>query len=294
MEHQVFGGIAALVSAFFWALGAILWRKIGEKISPFSMNLSKGIIGILYLTAVLLVIGIQPVNMRAFLFLGASGLLGITLGDTFYFMSLMHLGPRLAALMGSLAPVFIAFSAVIFLGERPSFLVWVGIFLTVGGVAWVLWEPMPQKEIIKNKSLGIKYGLLSIISMSAGVIFAKIGIISVSAIQATFLRIFWGVIGLSLWGCLNRQLKNWLTPFKNLRLLKTVSFVVFIGVFGGFWLFLLALKYIDASVAITLNSTAPLFILPMVAIILKEKIPIRAILGAVIAVGGVALIFMGR
>ncbi|GAH50516.1 unnamed protein product, partial [marine sediment metagenome] len=72
-----------------------------------------------------------------------------------------------------------------------------------------------------------------------------------------------------------------------------VSFIVFIVVFGGFWLSLLALKYIDASIASTLNSTTPLFILPMVAIILKEKVSIQAILGAAIAVGGIALIFMG-
>jgi len=293
LSYHIFFGIIALASAAFWALGGVLWRKIGEEISPISMNLSKGIIGSLYLAIVLLVIGIEPVNIRAFLFLGISGLIGIALGDTFFFMSLMHLGPRLTSLMGALVPVFIAFSAVLFLGERPSFLVWVGIFLTVSGVVWVLWERIPQKEIVKNKSLGIKYGLLSITCTTVGVIFAKVGVKSVPAMQATLIRLLWAVVGLTLWGCLNHQLKNWLTPFKNPRLLKSVFFVVFIVAFGGFWLSLLALKYIDASVASTLNSTAPLFILPMVAIMLKEKISIQAILGAAIAVGGVALIFYG-
>lgn len=283
----------ALVSAAFWALGGILWRKIGEEISPFSMNLSKGIIGSLYLAVVLLVMGIEPVSMRAFLFLGLSGLIGIAIGDTLFFMSLMQLGPRLSSLMGALIPVFIVLSAVIFLGERPSFLVWVGIFLTVSGVAWVLWERLPQDKIIKNKSLGIKYSLLSIICTTAGTILAKVGVTSVSTIQATSIRLFWGCTGLILWGCLNHRLKSWLVPFKNLRLLKNVSFVVFMVVFGGFWLSLLALKYMDASVASTLNSTSPMFVLPMAAIMLKEKIPIRAVLGAAIAVGGVALIFMG-
>lgn len=292
MNHQIFGGIAALVSAASWALGAILWRKIGEKISPFSMNLSKVIIGSLYLGVVLLVIGIEPINMRAFLFLGISGLLGIALGDTLFFMSLMHLGSRLASLMGTLTPVFIALSAVLFLGERPSFLVWGGIFLTVSGVAWVLWGRTPKNGIIKNKSLGVKYGILSVICTTAGVILAKVGVTSVPTIQATFIRLFYGFIGLMIWGCFKHQFKNWLIPFKNLHLLKSVSFVVFIGAFGGFWLSLLALKYVDASIASTLNSTTPLFILPMVAIMLKEKIPIQAILGAAIAVGGVALIFM--
>jgi len=292
-NQQIFYGLAALVSAASWALGGVLWRKIGEEISPFSINLSKGIIGGLYLIIALLVIGVEPVNLRAFLFLGISGLLGITLGDTFFFISLTHLGPRLTSLMGTLIPVFIALSAVIFLGERPSFWNWAGIFLAVSGVTWVLRERLPVNEIVKNKSLGIKYRLLSIICMTAGVIFAKIGVKSVPAMQATLIRLFWGVIGLVLWGCLNRQIKSWIIPFKNLHLLKNVSFVVFITVFGGFWLSLLALKYMDASIASTLNSMAPLFILPMAAIALKEKISIKAILGAAIAVGGVVLIFMG-
>ena len=135
--------------------------------------------------------------------------------------------------------------------------------------------------------------MLSIICTTAGTILAKVGVTSVSTIQATSIRLFWGCTGLILWGCLNHRLKSWLVPFKNLRLLKNVSFVVFMVVFGGFWLSLLALKYMDASVASTLNSTSPMFVLPMAAIMLKEKIPIRAVLGAAIAVGGVALIFMG-
>ncbi len=291
--HVIFG-IAALISAATWALGDILWRKIGEEMPPLSMNLSKAIIGALYLAAVLLVIGLKPINMRAFLFLGVSGLIGIAIGDTLFFMALMQIGPRLSALMGTLAPVFIAISAVIFLGERPSFPVWGGIFLTVSGVAWVLWERLPQNKIIKNKFLGVRYSLLSIICMTAGVLLAKIGVKDVPTIQATFIRLLWGAVGLVLWGFLNRQLKSWLYPFKNTRLLKSLFFVVFIVVFGGFWLSLLALKYIDASIASTLSSTTPLFILPMVAIMLKEKISIRAILGAAVAIIGVALIFMGR
>ena len=293
MNQQIFGGIFALVSAASWALGTILWRKIGDKISPLSMNLSKGIIGLIFLGIALLLAGIEPVSLKTFLILALSGLLGIAVGDTLYFMSLMQLGPRLTSLMGALTPVFIAFSAVFFLNERPSLPVWIGIFLTIGGVAWVLWERVPQKKLIGNKSLGIKYGLLSILAMTAGVIFAKIGVEKAPALEATFIRILGAVAGLALWGGRNRRLKGWLIPFKDFHLLKNVSFVVFIGTFGGFWLFLLALKMIDASVVSVLSSTAPLFILPMTAVMLREKISFRAGVGAAIAVGGVALMFVG-
>ena len=296
LGHEIIFGIAALASAASWALCAVLWRKLGEQISPLGMNLGKGIIGSLYLAVVLLVIGIEPISTRDFFFLGISGLLGITLGDTFFFKSLMNLGPSMSSLMGTLVPVSVAFSAAIFLDERPSLLAWAGILLTVSGVAWVLKGRMPQNEIkiIKNKALGIKYRLLSIICMTAGVIVAKIALTSVPTLQATFIRMSWGVGGIILWGILNHELRDSITPFKNLHILKNVSFIVFIIVFGGFWLSLLSLKYMDASIANTLGSTTPLFILPIAAIMLKERISIRAGLGAAIAVGGVTLVLIGR
>ena len=85
MSRQFLFGLAALGSAASWALGTVLWRKIGEDISAYSMNLGKGVIGCLYLALVFLVIGLEPISIRDFFFLGISGLLGITLGDTFFF-----------------------------------------------------------------------------------------------------------------------------------------------------------------------------------------------------------------
>jgi drug/metabolite transporter (DMT)-like permease len=57
--------------------------------------------------------------------------------------------------------------------------------------------------------------------------------------------------------------------------------------FGGFWLSLLALKYVEVSIASTLNATEPLFILPLSAIFLKEPITKKALWGTAIALLGI-------
>ena len=292
MDRQFVFGLVALASAASWALGTVLWRKIGEEISPFSMNLSKGIIGSIFLAAAFLVIRPVPMSMHDFLYLGISGLLGITLGDTFFFLSLMHLGPSLSSLMGTLIPVSVAFSAVVFLGERPSPAAWVGIFLTVAGVAWVVNERQPRQGLVESKSWGVTLRLLSVLFMTAGIICAKIGVRSVPTVQATLVRMVWGVAGLLIWGCLNRQLRAWVAPLGDPQLLRKISLIVFIVVFGGFWLSLLSLKYLDASVAGALGSTAPLFILPIAAIMLGERISMKAGLATAMAVGGVALMLV--
>ena len=140
-----------------------------------------------------------------------------------------------------------AFSAVIFLGERPSVAAWVGIFLTVGGVAWVVNERQPRQGLVESKSWGVMLRLLSVLFMTAGIICAKIGVRSVPTVQATLVRMLWGVAGLLCWGCLNRQLRGWVAPLRDPRLLRKISLIVFIVVFGGFWLSLLSLKHLDAS-----------------------------------------------
>jgi len=256
------------------------------------MNLGKCLIGSLFLGVMLLFSNVGAMSKEALLFLGASGLLGIALGDTLFFKSLAYLGPRLLLALGTLGPVVTVILAVIFLKERPPFIVWIGMALTIGGVSWVLWERSSVKNAEKKRAEGIKYGLLSILCASTAIILAKAGVASVSALQATFIRLLFGAIGLLLWAGASRQISNWLSPFKNMNLLGAILMTVFIAVFGGFWLFLAAIKYTDVSTATILNSTTPLFILPMTALILKEKISLRAIAGAGVAVAGVILIFL--
>lgn len=294
--YKVWGGIFALTSAFMWAFAAILFRRLGDKVSPLGMNLGKGIVAVICLGVSLLLTdtGTGSVSNHTFLFLGISGLLGITFGDTFYFMALIRLGPRLVLILTTLIPVATVFLAVLILHESQSLISWLGILFTLSGVTWVLWERTPVGYQINNRKTGIKYGVLTVLCCASGVIFSKMVIESTSALKATFIRQIWGVAGLIFWGFMGFHLKSWLRPLTNPILLKKLLFASFIGTFLGTWLCLLALKYADASIATTLNSTSPLFILPLAFFILKEKITFRAIIGSVIAIAGVGLIFFGR
>ncbi|HWS15181.1 MAG TPA: DMT family transporter, partial [Candidatus Methylomirabilis sp.] len=140
MGDRLFYCGVSLLSACSWALGAILWGKLGERLSSYSLNLAKTAIGTLCLGVVLLFVGVEPVPSRSVVFLALSGILGIAVGDTFFFLALMQLGPRRASLMGALNPAAIAVAAAAFLGERPTPGAWAGIVATTFGVGWVLWE----------------------------------------------------------------------------------------------------------------------------------------------------------
>lgn len=300
MDDRLFYCGVALLSACSWAFGAILWARLSEQLSSFSMNLAKTVLGSLCLGFVLFFVGFEPISLRSVLFLGLSGILGIAIGDTFFFLALKELGPRRASLMGSLNPVAIAIAAALLLGERPSSLTWAGIVATTFGVGWVLWERASTsygEEVVspdkKNYLAGLRYGLLSVLCTSGAVLLAKVGIVSVPPVHGAWIRLLAGSAALVFWGASCSNLGRALEPFRKGELVGKVLVVVLIVVFGGFWLSLVALKHIDASLAGPLNSTAPLFILPMSVVLMKQKLSLRSIFGTAIAVVGVGLILRG-
>ncbi len=291
---RIFFGILALLSAASWALGTVLWKRLDSKISSLGMNLAKSLIGSIYLAIIFSLAKTHAaVDFQSCLILSVSGIIGIGLGDTFFFASLKYLGARLSSLAGSLTPVAVTLSAILFLGERPSLTVYIGIFITVTGVIWVLNERLPQTNKTKNKSLGITFRIVSIICTAVGIILAKMGLSAMPALEATMIRLLSSIPFLLLWTALNRQIGPSVDVLKDPAMVKSLAIVVFIVTFGGFFLSLLALKHIDASVVGTLNATSPVFILPLSAIMLKEKITKKAIVATLVTVLGVALILLG-
>ncbi|MBD3426643.1 MAG: EamA family transporter [Candidatus Omnitrophica bacterium] len=293
LSHTIIGCTAALISAAAWAFDPILFKKLGEKVLPAAMNLGRALVGMVYLLLLVSFIGIETMPAKSLLYLGVSGILGIALGDTFFLMGLVRLGPRLAVLMETLCPVMTVLLAVVFLGERPSLPVWTGIVLTIGGVQWVLWERTPREKLKHNWLAGIKFGALSVTCTSVGIIFAKIGLVEASPVEATMVKLFFGSIGLLIWGFAGLRIKKWIAPFReNPRLAFNLSYAVFVAIGIGLLFSVIALKYANATIAVPLNSTSPLFVLPLVAFFFREKVSLRAVLGAAVAVAGIILIFL--
>lgn len=290
MSTRLLGIVAALTSAASWAVGSVLFKRLGESLSSAAMTLLKELVSLLLLGAALAVVGFEHVDGRTMLLLAFSGLLGIALGDTLFFQALQDLGPQVLVLLLTLSQVLTVVLAVAFLGDRPSPLVWGGIALVIGGVGLVLHAKVTGG---KNASglRGIAFGLGSVACMASATIVAKLGLEEISALQGTFIRMAAGGAGVLLFGMASRRLRHWVVPLRDPRLAGTFVASVAIVTFGGFWLSLVAMKNLDVSVANTLVSVEPVFVLPLAALFLGEKITFRTLFGTLAAVGGVALIF---
>lgn len=280
---------AALLSALSWAMGAILLKKIGDNISSLAMTLAKGGISIVLLAAALAFVGYAPMGREALILLALSGLLGIAVSDTCFFEALKDLGPLPLILLMMLGQVLTVVFAVIFLGETPSLAAWTGIALVVAGVGFVLAANLSDARQPAGWK-GIAFGFASLLSMAISTIIAKKALADVSAIQATFVRMVAGTLGIFILGGATGRLGAWMNPFQDLKVAFRFFIAVCVVTFGGFWLSLLAIKNIDVSIANTLISTEPVFVLPLAAVFLRERITGRAISGTFVAVLGIVLL----
>ena len=105
------GELSAVAAAILWAIGSLLFGRIGrDGVPPGAMNLGKLIVAgsLLAITALALTGHVVPMGAptSALVLLALSGVAGLTIGDTAYFGSIVALGVPRAILLLSSAPVF--------------------------------------------------------------------------------------------------------------------------------------------------------------------------------------------
>ena len=290
------GELAALSGALFWAIASVIYRRVGEHIPPLELNLLKGILALAMLALTLFLIGEPPASLEllAVELLLLSGAIRIGLGDTAFFESLAYLGPRRTLLLWILSPPLAAVLALLFLGEHLTLGGWVGLLLTVLGVAWVVTERVPGREETPNHLLrGIGFGLLAALAQASGVVLTRAAYMRSSASPqwGAFLQLAAGTLTLLIWIPLARQpLGRWCQGGQMGPLWGWLLLAVFLGTYLTIWLQQVSLALTSAGIALALYSTSPLFVLPLVAWA-GEKISLRAVLGAIVALAGVGLLF---
>lgn len=92
-------------AALFWSIAVILFRKSGDKMSPLSLNFFCCLVALVLLLPTLLVMQIPffpDCPASDWWLLSLSGILGITLADSFFFASLVRLGAGLSSIVACL------------------------------------------------------------------------------------------------------------------------------------------------------------------------------------------------
>ncbi len=230
--------------------------------------------------------------------LALSGLIGLGVGDTFYFACLLRVGPQRALLMLLAAPVMSALLGVVLLNETMSAARWAGMALTLAGIGLVqVSRPLQDGDTKDSKpektGAGIAFGLLACLGMAVSSLFTKTVLNEeLPVLQTVQLRLAAVVVLLPVFGLATGQLRAWVSPLRSRKVLLLTVCAAFLGTFVGISMMTLSQKFIPIGMANTLCSTSPLFALPIVFCLRGSRIGKREILGTVAAFAGVALIFL--
>ncbi len=292
------GELAALGTAICWTVTSLSFESAGKKVGSLSVNFIRLVIGLFFLCLTTLLIRgyFLPLDAstHAWIWLSISGLVGFAIGDLLLFEAFVIVGARVSMLIMSLVPPITAIIGFLFLHEKMTMLELLGMFLTVGGVALVILERAPgQKKInFTHPISGLLCGVGGALGQSVGLILSKYGMGSYNAFAATQIRVIAGIVGFALIFALLKKWRNINIAVKNPRAMVGISLGSIFGPFLGVALSLLAIQYTKTGIASTIMAIVPLLIIPPAVIVFHEKVTLKEIIGAIIAVVGVTIFFL--
>lgn len=293
------GEIAAIITSTTFAANSAIFTLAGREVGSAVVNRLRLIVASLLLMAAQWIFLGAPwpagVELDRWFWLGLSGIVGLVLGDAFLFQAFVLVGPRVSMLMMSLAPLLAVFTAWIFLGEALTLWQIMGIVLTLIGVMWVVLEKKhlqgPQKE---NYLRGVLFGLGAATGQALGLVLAKNGLGgSFSPLAGNFIRMFTAMIVIWLITIIQKESRTTIQLIiNNPSAMWKIIGGAFLGPFLGVSLSLFALQHTSVGVASTLMALPPIFLLPIDYFYFKERFGWGAIAGTVIAMSGVAVLFL--
>ena len=293
------GEFAALGTAVCWAAGSNFFAAAGQRMGSVVLNRLRISVAAGFLCTALFVLHGSPWPVWATSWqvglLAASGLVGFVFGDTYYFRSLVILGPGRAALVTSTAPIFTVLFAWPLLGERPGPLVLLGMSLTLGGIAWVIWErEHPTQAHVEGSMLvGVVAGVLAAVGQAGGYVLSKLALrTGLDPLSAPVIRIVAAAVGIWLLAAAQRDVRRSLAALRDRRGSAFMVGGAFFGPFLGVTLSLTALKFIEAGVAASITAIYPVLTLLLSSRFHGERLTLRTMAGALVAVAGVVVLFL--
>ena len=310
MQH--IGEIISLVVAVSWTVTAFFADKASHRLGSMTTNVIRLALASVFLSLLLwLTLGYPyPVyaDGEAWFYLALSALVGYVFGDFCLFNCYLSIGARFGQLFMTLAPPMAAVAGWILLGESLSWKSWLAMAVTLCGIAIsILSRGKGHKVKLTLPLKGVLLGLGAGLGQGMGLVLSKIGMQcyegavpqeapalmgTMLPFAATLIRALIGTAGFLCLMALQKDLPR-LKAAAHDR--KGLTYAVILTLFGpvfGVSLSLMAVQYTDAGIASTLMALTPVFIIIPYAIVYKQPVRFREIVGLTVSMTGVALFFL--
>lgn len=298
------GEIFACITLASWTLGVRSFTKAASYFDPGVINKFRMLLAMLFLLVAYIFTEsysfwkiVQLASPMQWFWLGASGFIGLAVGDLFAFISYKKIGPTKTSLLTTFAPVAALITGIFPVNEQFNFIGLTGMLITISGIVLLIMNRKnagdPGESSIWKLNGGIMAGIIAGVTQGIGIVFTKKGalISELPPIQIAFVRILCGFILLLIVEALMGKWQNFIKPIQQKP--KEAGFIVLGALFGpviGVVFSIAALQRMDASAAQTIFSLLPITVMIYGYFLLKEKITLQMLLSAVLAISGVVIL----
>ena len=332
MFTRALGEIIALGAVAGWTVSALAFETAAKRIGSVPVNTIRMVMAALILILINALRGLPPwpagITAADFTWLIASGFVGFFIGDLLLFRSYLIIGSRMAMLIMSLSPPVSALLDRLVFGTLLTPWDAAGMILTMIGVVLALSgrtpgkppgrppsenpgpppEKHPEEKPGENPADGetrefpvretrpVPAGVLlafgGALGQSGGMILAKLGMRGIDAMSATFIRTLGGIAGFLALVLLTGAAARIRAGLRNTPAMLRISIGALAGPVLGVSAVLAAMNHSPAGVVSAIIAVIPVVIILPSIHLLKDKVRIREVLGAAVAVTGVIVLIV--
>ncbi len=298
------GSIAALLTSLCWSWNSVFFSKAGNVVGSKVVNRTRLIFAVLFLSITHLLVFKSLIPLYAegyrWYWLGLSAIVGLVIGDAMLFQAFVLVGPRISMLVMSSVPAFSAILAWLFLNETLRIAQIIGMVITITGIMLVVLQRKNGGNNLRTESenrnhwLGLLLSFGGALGQAGGLILAKKGLDGdFSSLSGVLIRMIVAMISIWFLAIFSGEIKKSFNLLRsNPKSLRYIAAGAFTGPFIGVWLSLYAIQTTKVGIASTLMALTPIFHLPISRYYLHEEIDKKAIFGTILALSGVAIIFL--
>ena len=274
--------VAVAITLVLWSSAFVAIRHLGGTFSPGAMSLGRLVVGSVALGVVFLLREWKPPTRREWPSLVIIGVLWFGVYNVALNAGELRVDAGTAAMLIQLSPVLVAVLAAVFLGEKATPALGIGLLVAFSGVVLIATSTSDGGE---QDPLGVLLCLLSAAAYAVSLIFQKPLVSRLSAIEVTWIACTVGAVAcLPFAGSLIRDTAGAST--------SDIVWLVYLGVFPtaiAFSTYAFALSSMTAgNLSVTTYLVPPITVL-LSWVLLSEVPPSMAYAGGALCLLGVAL-----
>jgi drug/metabolite transporter (DMT)-like permease len=299
-----FGETMAVLAAFIFAWTSVFFTNAGRRLGVTTVNLMRLLGATVLLGATHLVVfgrAWPDAPLESIAWIGASGVVGLAIGDSALFRAFTLIGPRRGMLAMATAPVFTVVVAWLLLDESLGGQALVGIVVVMAGVMLAVTgkDPGGGDFAHPDRALLVKgygLGMIAAAGQGLGAAFVKIGMagtdVAVDPLSATFVRVVFAWVAYWLVVVPRNRPRALFGPLGDRRGSLNLAAATFLGPYVSVYVSILAIRHAEAGVAQVLLGAVPIFVMGPAWLVYRDRPSPVALVGVVVAVAGGALLFL--